>query len=148
MLMQDIFALCKLAQLHTSRWLKDYGITSSEHSVLVYQAMHKSSNQERIAQYMLLDKGTITRILCKLEAKALVLRSPNPQNRRENLIALTDAGQALVEELAAISEQLGQELRADIPPEDAAVFESVLLRLRQNAYYLVHQQQKEAAQHE
>lgn len=148
MIMHDIFALSKLAQLHTSRWLKTYDITSSEHSVLVYLAMQNSSNQESIARYMLLDKGTIARILTKLEDKALLTRCANPKNRRENLISLTAAGQALVQELAAVSEQLGQDLRADIPPEDVAVFESVLLQLRRNASQLVHQPQKEGAEGE
>lgn len=148
MMMQDIFALSKLAQLHNSRWLKTYDISSSEHSVMVYLAMHESSNQERIAQYMLLDKGTIARILTKLEDKMLLTRCANPNNRRENLISLTPAGLKLVQELATVSEQLGQKLLADIPPQEVAAFEDVLKRLRKNAFQFVHQSEKEASQHE
>ncbi len=148
MIMQDIFALSKLAQLHNGRWLKAYDISSSEHSVMVYLAMHESSNQERIAQYMLLDKGTIARILTKLEDKMLLTRCANPNNRRENLISLTAAGLKLVQELAAVSEQWGRELLIDIPPEEVAAFEAILKRLRKNAFQLVHQHHKEAPKHE
>ena len=143
MFMQDIFALSKLAQLHTGRWLADYGISSSEHSVLVYLFIHKSSNQERIAQYMLLDKGTIARILTKLEDKSLLTRRANPANRRENLISLTEQGLALVTDLAQAAEKLGSSLLADIAPQEQAVFEAVLHQLRQNASQLLRQQSKE-----
>lgn len=44
MLMQDVYALSKLAQLNNGRWLKTYDINSSEHAVLVYLAVHKSTN--------------------------------------------------------------------------------------------------------
>lgn len=44
MLMQEVYALSKLAQLNNGRWLKTYDINSSEHTVLVYLAVHKSTN--------------------------------------------------------------------------------------------------------
>jgi DNA-binding MarR family transcriptional regulator len=46
-----------------------------------------------------IQRPTVTRILTRLEESGLVLRTPDPHDRRSSLVAVTGAGRALLEEL-------------------------------------------------
>ena len=46
-----------------------------------------------------MNDGTIAKALRKLEDKNMIQRSPNPDNRRQNLISLTDTGLNIAEEI-------------------------------------------------
>jgi DNA-binding MarR family transcriptional regulator len=44
-------------------------------------------------------RPTATRLLARLEELGLIARTPDPQDRRSSLVALTDAGSELLDEL-------------------------------------------------
>ena len=60
---------------------------------------HGSSNQERIAAFLDIDKGAIAKTIAKLEKKKLVARETNPNNRRENKVVLQPAAENVLAEL-------------------------------------------------
>ncbi|MEF2073583.1 bifunctional helix-turn-helix transcriptional regulator/GNAT family N-acetyltransferase [Consotaella aegiceratis] len=67
----------------------------------------------RLAADLALDPGYLSRLLKDLEAKGLVARAPSPDDGRQLLVALTDAGRSLVEDLdrrsvAEVEELLGR----------------------------------------
>ena len=52
-----------------------------------------------------MNDGTIAKALRKLEDKNMIQRSPNPDNRRQNLISLTDTGLNIAEEFNNLDEK-------------------------------------------
>ena len=72
--------------------LKDYDISSEQWSVLNTVYIKKGCNQITLAEILLKDGATITRILNILENKKLVIREKSTHDKREYLISLTDYG--------------------------------------------------------
>ena len=74
MFMKNVSALTRYWHAYTHRSLKGIDLAGSEHSVIMYLAQRDSVNQDDISEHLLLDKGTIARVLTKLEGKNLVAR--------------------------------------------------------------------------
>jgi DNA-binding MarR family transcriptional regulator len=72
--------------------LKDFDISSEQWSVLNTVYLKKGCNQITLAEILLKDGATITRILNILENKNLVIREKSTHDKREYLIYLTEYG--------------------------------------------------------
>ena len=72
------------------------------------------------------NKSVILRMIDSLEQKGLVKRTVNPDDRRENLLSITDKGNRVVLQHQQIEKHLSQELIEGLPPEKVAVFFEVL----------------------
>jgi DNA-binding MarR family transcriptional regulator len=67
-----------------------------------------------------------------LEGKALVERTRGREDRRLQLVSITEAGRRVVNEVDAMGEVLGTGLRAGISREERTQLVSILQRIRQN----------------
>ena len=72
------------------------------------------------------NKSVILRMIDSLEQIGLVKRTVNPDDRRENLLSITDKGNRVVLQYQQIEKHLSQELIEGLPPEKVAVFFEVL----------------------
>lgn len=54
---------------------------------------------------------SMTRVLASLEERGLVVRAPHPSDGRQVIVALTDAGTTLIEEVRAREAWLSQRLK-------------------------------------
>jgi DNA-binding MarR family transcriptional regulator len=77
--------------------------------------------------------GGMTKLLDRLETRGLLQREPDPRDRRGKLIALTDDGRALVDEVVAAHVANEQRLLADLSRGErerlASLLRSLLLSL-------------------
>lgn len=78
---------------------------------LQYMAMmvlweEQSISVKRLGERLHLDSGTLTPLLKRLEAKALVVRGRSPDDERVRVITLTDAGQSLKTQAETVPEQI------------------------------------------
>ena len=98
--------------IYINRRLKDIGLTSGLHGVLlcIYDDYKSPKTQQDIAKRLNMNDGTIAKALRKLEDKNLIKRSPNPDNRRQNLIGLTDDGLKIAEEFRTLNEKWEKEV--------------------------------------
>lgn len=92
--------------------LKDYGISSEQWSVLNMVYTKGGCNQKTLAELLLKDGGTLTRILNILEDKELIKRERSLNDKREFLIHLTDKGFDLYNELLKVMLQNKQEINS------------------------------------
>ncbi|BDF58065.1 MarR family transcriptional regulator [Christensenellaceae bacterium] len=60
--------------------------------------------QQKICSALLLPKQTVSFILSKLEKQGLVQRKPNPKDRRNNLVLLTESGWEYAQDMLAALE--------------------------------------------
>ncbi len=93
--------------IYINRRLKDIGLTSGLYGILlcIYDDYKSPKSQQDIAKRLNMNDGTIAKALRKLEDKNMIQRSPNPDNRRQNLISLTDTGLNIAEEFNNLDEK-------------------------------------------
>lgn len=97
------------------------GLEPSHHAVLV--ALREGpSRVGDIAEHIISDASTVSRQVSHLTALGLLEKVPDPQDRRAQLVALSDEGRALLDELVARREAWFDELLADWPDEDVRAF--------------------------
>ncbi len=77
-----------------------YDLGLPEQSVLLLIEAFGQSNQETIARHLMIDKGSITKTIAKLEAKHYIRRWENPDNKREKLLILNPESKAPLEKIA------------------------------------------------
>lgn len=75
------------------------------------------------------NKSVAMRMIDSLEAKGLVKRTVNPDDRRENLLSTTDRGKEVVRLYLDIEKRLSEELLSDIEPGKLSVFTEVLEKI-------------------
>jgi len=80
-----------------------------------------------------LEKSTMTSLLDRMEAAALVRREDHPTDRRAYQIFLTPRGRDLEEKLDQVAARAYKNLTRGIPEADLEIAGKVLRRLNQNA---------------
>lgn len=82
------------------------------------------------------NKSVVMRMIDSLEQKGLARRTVNPEDRRENLLSITDLGANVLSQHRQIEKRLSGELLEGIPPEKVACFlevaETIAKRARQS----------------
>jgi len=83
-----------------------HAVTAEEWAVLLFLWQQDRRSPGRLAAMTVRDPTTMTRMLDKMERKALIKRQNDPQDRRRVTICLTDQGKALRTELVPIAQKL------------------------------------------
>lgn len=95
MLLSDLSIIVRGSSIFSTRALSDYHINGAELIILMYLFANTGMNQDAIAKYFMLDKGSVARTLQKLEEKGFIERSVNEDNQREKLLSLTEQSQTV-----------------------------------------------------
>lgn len=101
---------------------------SRGYQVLVIAGSGACSNQAAIAESSGLDRTVLTYLIDDLEQAGLVVRTPDPNDRRSRRITLTDAGSKRLAELQSRMRAVEDQLLAGLPAGDAAALRSILAR--------------------
>ena len=89
--------------------------------------------QQDMADLMNKDKSAILRLIDSLEKKRLVVRTNDPQDRRKNVLVVTQQGKSTIAKSFEISKELNEKLVEGISQSDIDTFFSVAERIRSNA---------------
>ena len=92
----------RLQQIAVAIYLQEteaHGVTPVQFAALQTVADSPGIDQRRLAGAIGFDTSTIAGVIDRLEARGLMLRSASPDDRRVRLLALTDPGRALLDEL-------------------------------------------------
>ena len=93
----------------------------SHHAVLV--ALSKGpARVGDIAERIISDASTVSRQISHLTATGFVIKVPDPDDGRAQLVTLSDEGRAILDDLVARREAWFGELLADWPEEDVQAF--------------------------
>lgn len=96
-------------------------VEASHHSVLVAVRDHPSRVGD-IAERNLSDASTVSRQVSHLTSLGLLAKVPDPDDGRAQLVALTDEGAALLDELVDRREAWFGDLLSDWSDEDLTAF--------------------------
>ena len=96
------------------------GLSPTLTAALATVDRHGPMTPSELAAKERIQRPTATRLIAKLEDDGLVARTPDPMDGRSSLIATTDAGHALLEQVRTRKDAwVAQRLR-DLPAEDRA----------------------------
>lgn len=113
-------ALIRIAALITDR----YEVISGELGMdfrtgrLLVAVMRRPQTVGELGRYVRVGKSTMTGVLARLVSSGLVVREPDPDDRRASLVAPTDRGRELAETL--VTRVRAEVLRVLEPLEPAA----------------------------
>ena len=112
--------------------LKDTGLTLGQPKVLDYLKDHDGASQKEIAAGCLIEAGSLTSILNRMEEKGLIERKMLNGNRRTFHIFMTESGkknQKLIEETF---EKIEETALNNISEEEQKVFMEIFHRIYRN----------------
>ncbi len=111
-------------------WLKPLGLTYTQYIVLLVLWEKDGISVTEIGEKLMLDNGTLSPLLKKLEQAGYVSRQRSCEDERVVAITLTDAGRALQERAKDVPLQVGSCI--DLSPEKAQTLYTLLYELLNN----------------
>lgn len=93
---------------------------------------HENISISSLSAQTSLANTTLTSMLDRMESSGLIVRNPDPQDRRTKLIALTDKTKTLQGDYQRISEQMTERYYAGFTEPEIRQFESYLQRVLTN----------------
>ncbi|HSF46535.1 MAG TPA: MarR family winged helix-turn-helix transcriptional regulator [Chitinophagaceae bacterium] len=107
-------------------------ITIEQWSVLYHLWKQDGVNQQELCNATFRDKPSITRLVDNLEKLKLVKRVASKEDRRRNLIYLTDTARKLQEQSMDLANQTLNEALEGVPAEDIELCKQVLQKVYDN----------------
>lgn len=113
--------------------LAPLGITGREAAVLRAIDAGRPVSQGEIARAMNVDRTTMVALIDDLQLKGLVQRRQDLDDRRKNVVELTDAGGTTVRRAAEAVEQAERDFLAPLSAAETAQFRRTLRMLLEDA---------------
>jgi len=105
---------------------RDAAITPIQYAVLAVLARRPDLDQITLANQVALDRSTLGDVADRMEKKGLIRRIPNPQDRRQKLLTLTDEGAAALQTTEPAVGRVGQRILAPLSAEEQKLFLTLL----------------------
>lgn len=116
-------------ETHAMRSIGEFGMGQSDFGVLEALLHRGPMSVKQIGAKVLLTSGSMTAAVDRLEARGLVMRQDDAEDRRSRIIHLTDAGRELIERVFAEHREAMEEAVAGFPVEERAALIESLRRL-------------------
>jgi DNA-binding MarR family transcriptional regulator len=117
-----------MAELHLEA-LAPLDIHARDLGVLLAIDRYQSASQQQVAESLGVDRTTMVAIIDALEAKEIIVRRPDPEDRRRNVIELTQAGRTLLRQATAASDVAEAELLAPLSRQEGEQLRTLLARI-------------------
>jgi MarR family transcriptional regulator, organic hydroperoxide resistance regulator len=99
-----VYALSRVLTAHYKPILEGIDLTYPQYLTMLVLWEHQQLSVKEIGEKLLLDSGTLTPLLKKLEARKLVSRDRSSEDERVVMVKLTTEGAALKEKARAVPE--------------------------------------------
>lgn len=137
-LMGGISLIARQMRLYAERQIgSELDLGFPEMQVLMALSANREVNQDFIAQFIGVDKGAVAKTLAKLEKRALVSRKQNPENKRENLVRLTENADPVLARMGEIYRTWADRAFENISEDELKTFERVIETLCRNTSALL-----------
>jgi len=122
-----LYAASRLVTQAYQPMLQELDITYPQYLVLLLLWEHPSLSVKEIGEKLLLDSGTLTPLLKRMEKKQWISRSRDPKDERSVIITLLEAGKEMREKACAIPVRLMQKM--GLSPEELTQLKNQLNQL-------------------
>jgi DNA-binding MarR family transcriptional regulator len=117
-----------LHELH-DQLLAPFGISAGQLAVLMLIDAREPESQQQIARRLGVDRTSMVSLIDALEGAGLVVREPDPDDRRRNVVALTEAGTETLRRATKASDKAEQRLLSALTPTEGRQLRSLLGRI-------------------
>lgn len=109
--------------------LSAHGLRVRSYSVLALAAGTARPSQRELAELLRLDPSQVVALVDDLQSRGLVVREPDPSDRRANVVVATEQGRALRDRASASARAAERELHDDLSAAERRVLADLLRRL-------------------
>ena len=109
--------------------LVEHGLKARSYSVLVLTSGVARPSQRELAEFLRLDPSQVVSLVDELQSRGLVERTPDPRDRRANVVVATDAGRALVEVARESARRAEEGVHAQLTSDERATLARLLRTL-------------------
>ncbi|MYW07041.1 MarR family transcriptional regulator [Streptomyces sp. SID2563] len=109
--------------------LAAHGMKMWHHVVLAAVEDLEPVAQADLGRAVALDPKDLVGILNDLQEESLIVRAPDPNDRRKNAVSVTAAGRRRLEECTAAGDRANAELLAPLGPDERVRFLDMLRRI-------------------
>jgi MarR family transcriptional regulator, 2-MHQ and catechol-resistance regulon repressor len=121
-------AFSQLSDTH----VRTLGLTPPQFDIIATLGNTEGMSGKELGEKTLMTKGTLTGVLDRLEARGLVARSMNPEDRRCMIVKLTAAGEEMFERIFAPHVEFCRQPLAAYAEKDFLALESELSKLKRH----------------
>ncbi len=112
------------------RFLDPLDLTYTQYIAMMVMWEHKSLTVKEMGKILLLDSGTLTPVLKKLESKGYLSRKRSKDDERTVMISITERGGKLKAEAAMIPKRMGDCIK--LSQEEASKLKKILDKTLKN----------------
>jgi DNA-binding MarR family transcriptional regulator len=117
-------------QHHSMNHLREeYSLTPAQFEVLSRLSVEPGITQQALAEKLLVTKGNVCGLIGRLEEQGLVERRCDPEDKRSNLLFLTEAAQKLASEVIPAHEEFIQEHMSSLSEDEQRDLHTLLRSL-------------------
>ncbi len=109
--------------------LSEHGLRVRSYSVLALAAGATRPSQRELAELLRLDPSQVVALVDELQARGLVVREPDPADRRANVVVATERGRAVHVAAAADARAAEAALHDDLSAADRGLLTALLRRM-------------------
>lgn len=132
LLAQPLIVVAKKYLGELGKSLGELGIDRYHHVLVLIADHHENLTQKALGELLHIDKSYMVGLLDYLEEHDYVLRERNPEDRREQLIRLTDKAKRDIPVIRKNLHKLNQAALKNIDPADIHVFHQVVKTITLN----------------
>ncbi|MCR4697907.1 MAG: MarR family transcriptional regulator [Bacilli bacterium] len=108
-------------------FLDELDLTYTQYITMLVLWEYGDTNIKKLGEYLLLDSGTLTPLVKKLEEKGYVIRHRKKDDERNLIISLTNKGEELKEKAVEVPYKIGS--CVCLEPEEAKALYSLLYKV-------------------
>ena len=123
----------RIAEVYRNR----FGLSIGEWRIMAVLGEGPGLTQRELVGATLMDKVAVNRACKLLEGRALVVRSPHPEDGRSHRLALTQEGSRIYGEVMPLARQIERQLVAGFSEDEYETMRDLLARLRRQAAHIV-----------
>lgn len=112
--------------------LRDLGFATAQLPVLTALKDGARMSQIELARWAKVEQPSMAQLLARMEREGLIMREPDPRDRRSSLISLTDKAKDRLPAGRAVLRQGNAEMTAGMSPEEVAQLVALLQRVLGN----------------
>ncbi len=132
-LVDEFWALSRRLRAMAREALAEWDVTPSQARALGVLRRHGPLRLGDLAEHLRIVPRSVTEVVDALEERALVVRRPDPADRRATLVALTARGDEVAAGIRAARTSGAGSLFAQLPAPDRAELARILTALRDAA---------------
>ncbi len=128
-----ISLLLKYAKDYGHAKIREAGVSDTEHKICTFLYFHRDAYQDLIANSLMLDKTTVAKAILSLEERGLITRIQNPDNRRKNILNITDTGKETISDVVGVYDEWLKNIESCLSDEEKRQFHDCCIRLLEKA---------------